>query len=138
MLLSSDVQASVKQVLDTLSDPVTVKLYLKADEPSSTTMKDLWEELQTLSPKLMVETASGRPPGMASEEMEGVVSEVWYGGRFTGIRYLGIPSGYEFGPLIETLAEVSRNEAPSVSPDLAAWLKGLQKPLHFQVFVTPT
>lgn len=138
MLLPSEVQQSVKQALETLTEPVTVKLFLKPGEESSTTMHDLWDEIQALSPKISVEESTSVPAGMTPDEMEGAVSEVWLGEQWTGIRYLGIPSGYEFGPLIETLVEVSHGENPELGAPVLEWLKNLRDPLHLQVFVTPT
>ncbi|NMP21922.1 hypothetical protein [Sulfobacillus harzensis] len=138
MLLTSDVQDSVKQALANMTESVTVKLFLKPGEESSNTMRELWGELQALTPKLIIEESESVPSGMDASQMEGAVSEVWQNGTFTGVRYLGIPSGYEFGPLIETLVEVSRGDAPELSESVVAWLKKLEKPLHFQVFVTPT
>lgn len=55
----------------------------------------------------------------------------------TGIRFFGIPSGYEFGTLVDDLVAVSRGEA-ALSPATRAWLETLDRPLHLQVFVTPT
>lgn len=138
MLLPSDVQQSVKQALEALTEPVTVKLFLKTGEASSSTMHDFWDEIQALSPKITVEESTSVPTGMTSDEMEGAVSEVWLGGQWTGIRYLGIPSGYEFGPLIETLVEVSHGGSPELGAPVMDWLKNLQDPLRLQVFVTPT
>lgn len=137
-MLPSEVQESVKQALAGMTEPVTVKLFVKPGDASSETMRALWGEIQATAPKLFVEESESIPPGMDASSMEGAVSELWRGGEFTGVRYLGIPSGYEFGPLIETVGEVSRGDAPEVSAPVVDWLKKLEKPLHFQVFVTPT
>lgn len=54
-----------------------------------------------------------------------------------GIRFFGIPAGYTFGTLVETLIDVSRG-----STDLPAALKKelatLEKDVHIQVLTTPT
>jgi glutaredoxin-like protein len=54
-----------------------------------------------------------------------------------GIRFFGIPSGYEFGTLIEDIRMVSRGAAELAAPTLEL-LSRLQAPLHIQVYVTPT
>ena len=54
-----------------------------------------------------------------------------------GIRYFGIPSGYEFSSLIEDILMISKNES-GLSPETKTQLAGLSTPLHLQVFVTPT
>ncbi len=54
-----------------------------------------------------------------------------------GIRYFGIPSGYEFGSLVEDIEMVSHGES-GLSEATKSFLAQLKKPVHIQVFVTPT
>jgi len=54
-----------------------------------------------------------------------------------GIRFYGIPSGYEFTSVIEGIIDVSKGES-SLKPKTKATLAGLTEPVHIQVFVTPT
>lgn len=54
-----------------------------------------------------------------------------------GIRYYGIPSGYEFSSLIEDIRMISGGES-GLSAETKAELAALSQPLHLQVFVTPT
>ena len=54
-----------------------------------------------------------------------------------GVRFAGIPSGHEFSTLIHDLILVSGRDS-GLSPETRAFLKGLEKPVHLQVFVTPT
>jgi glutaredoxin-like protein len=54
-----------------------------------------------------------------------------------GIRYYGIPSGYEFSSLIEDVMMVSQGES-GLSEATKSQVAGLTEPVHMQVFVTPT
>ena len=54
-----------------------------------------------------------------------------------GIRYYGLPSGYEFASLIEDIMMISRGDS-GLSEETRAQLGDLTQPLHLQVFVTPT
>jgi glutaredoxin-like protein len=54
-----------------------------------------------------------------------------------GIRLAGIPSGHEFSSLIQTIILVSMRDSGLNSQTREA-LKCLDKPVHLQVFVTPT
>jgi glutaredoxin-like protein len=54
-----------------------------------------------------------------------------------GIQYSGIPSGHEFGTLIQDILLVSGRDS-GLALQTREFLKNLQKPLHLQVFVTPT
>jgi glutaredoxin-like protein len=54
-----------------------------------------------------------------------------------GIRFYGIPSGYEFASLLEAIKLVG-SRRHSLSRSTQDRLAKLSKPLHLQVFVTPT
>jgi glutaredoxin-like protein len=55
----------------------------------------------------------------------------------SGIRFFGIPSGYEYMSLIEAIIDVSKVQT-GLKPETRQALKGLEKDVHIQVFVTPT
>lgn len=54
-----------------------------------------------------------------------------------GIRYYGVPAGFEFAALISDIVTVSSGES-GLSEQSKAALKQLKAPLHLQVFSTPT
>jgi alkyl hydroperoxide reductase subunit AhpF len=54
-----------------------------------------------------------------------------------GILYSGIPAGHEFGSLIQDLVLVSGRDS-GLDQKTRIYLAGLDKPVHLQVFVTPT
>jgi glutaredoxin-like protein len=54
-----------------------------------------------------------------------------------GIQYSGIPAGHEFGTLINDILLVSGRDS-GLSAEAREFLKNLDKPLHLQVFVTPS
>ncbi|NKQ36603.1 MAG: glutaredoxin [Chloroflexi bacterium] len=54
-----------------------------------------------------------------------------------GIRYYGIPSGYEFSSIIHDILMVSAGDS-ELLPETREWLENLTEPVHMQVFVTPT
>jgi len=54
-----------------------------------------------------------------------------------GVRFFGIPSGYEFTSIIEGIVDVSKGES-GLQPKTKEALAALTEPVHFQVFVTPT
>lgn len=55
----------------------------------------------------------------------------------SGVRFYGIPSGYEFGTLIEDIAELSSGES-KLSAELRAQVEQVKKDVTIKVFVTPT
>jgi glutaredoxin-like protein len=54
-----------------------------------------------------------------------------------GIRFYGIPSGYEFTSIVEDLIDVSKGES-GLQPRTKEAVAEIDEPVHFQVFVTPT
>jgi len=52
-----------------------------------------------------------------------------------GIRYLGIPAGFEFASLIGAIEDVGRGD-PNLSPDSRLMLAKLNRPVHIRVFAT--
>ena len=54
-----------------------------------------------------------------------------------GIRYHGVPAGYEVASLIDAVELVASGD-PGLSPESVEALAGLDRDLHLQVFVTPT
>jgi len=58
-------------------------------------------------------------------------------GRDAGVRYDGLPWGYELGSLVGAIVEAGRKE-PTLRPDSLAALEELDRDLTLDVFVTPT
>ena len=58
-------------------------------------------------------------------------------GRDVGVRYYGLPWGYELGSLIGAVVEAGRAES-SLKADSLERLEALDRELAIDVFVTPT
>jgi alkyl hydroperoxide reductase subunit F len=58
-------------------------------------------------------------------------------GRDVGVRYDGLPWGYELGSLVGAVVEAGRSE-PSLRPESLEALGALENDLALDVFVTPT
>jgi alkyl hydroperoxide reductase subunit AhpF len=58
-------------------------------------------------------------------------------GQDVGVRYDGLPWGYELGSLVGAVVEAGRSE-PSLRPESIAALGELERELALDVFVTPT
>jgi NADH-dependent peroxiredoxin subunit F len=58
-------------------------------------------------------------------------------GQDAGVRYDGLPWGYELGSLVGGVVEAGR-EKPTLRPDSLAALEELDRDLTVDVFVTPT
>ena len=54
-----------------------------------------------------------------------------------GVRYYGLPAGYELGTVLDIIVDAGRGHA-ALSPETRMALGALPADVHLQVFVTPT
>ena len=54
-----------------------------------------------------------------------------------GIRFYGVPMGYEFSSLLDAIVSVSKADS-GLGSETRETLQKLTQPLHLMVFVTPT
>lgn len=101
--------------------------------------RGLLEDVASLSDRIMLNVHDVRTEGELASQM-GVrqVPTLIVSGAAKGVvRYVGIPAGLEFGTLLEDLEAVGRGAAP-LAEGTRKKLAALAKPVHIQVFVTPT
>jgi glutaredoxin-like protein len=103
--------------------------------------RELIEELAGLTDKLKVEVKDflkneDEARKLRVDKIPAIVL-LGEGDKDYGIRFYGIPAGYEFVSLMESLDMVAKGDS-GLSPATRTKLKSLQKPLNLQVFVTPT
>jgi alkyl hydroperoxide reductase subunit AhpF len=89
-------------------------------------------ELAELSPSVSVRVED-QPEGFERYPAVSVQPE----GRDVGVRYYGLPWGYELGSLIGAVLEAGR-AASSLSAETLGRLSSLDRDLAIDVFVTPT
>lgn len=58
-------------------------------------------------------------------------------GTDTGVRFYGVPSGYEFSTLIEDIIDVANHET-ELTPETVEALKQIEDDVTISVYVTPT
>jgi len=99
----------------------------------------LVEEIAALSDKIELEVYNFAIDKERVEEygVDKIPAIAIVGQKDYGVRYYGIPSGYEFSSLIEDIIDVSTGEV-ELLPATRETLAGMTETLHFQVFVTPT
>ena len=59
------------------------------------------------------------------------------GAQDAGMRYYGIPDGYEIESLVDAI-EIAAGSGPGLSEETLAALDALDRDVHLRVFVTPT
>ena len=92
----------------------------------------LCEELGALAEGVSVRVEE-QPPGFDRFPAVSVRPE----GRDAGVRYDGLPWGYELSSLVGAVREAGRRET-SLRPESVQALAGLDRDVRVDVFVTPT
>lgn len=141
MLITDDVAAQLKEEFKELKNPVRLVVFSQAlADPESEQVRRLVEEMAALDPKLSVEAYNfvldkekAEALGIARIPAVAVLGQE----NDHGIRFYGLPSGYEFGTLVDAVLDVSSGES-GLSAETKAALAALERPVHLQVFSTPT
>jgi glutaredoxin-like protein len=99
----------------------------------------LLEELAALSGKLSLEVCNFLidKEKVAEYGVDKVPAIVIRNGKDHGIRFYGIPAGYEFTTLLDAILSVSKGDS-GLKPESKEKLAKINQPLHLEVFVTPT
>ena len=141
MLIRDEVAQQLRQEFAGLVSPVRLAVFSQAlADPESEQVKRLMEELAAIEPRIAVESYNyvldtarvqelgiKRTPGLAILGQD----------KDYGVRFYGLPSGYEFGTLIDAILDVSSgvSHLQDATKQALAEMKGS---VHLQVFSTPT
>ncbi len=138
--LNEKTRGEVREMLSGLSGEVALLLFTGGPECLyCEETRQLLEEIAGLSDRLRLEVRNIARDREVAEHygIDKTPALVVQGEQDQGIRFFGIPSGYEFGTLLETIRLVSAND-PELSPELLEKVGRIGRPVHLQVFVTPT
>ena len=101
--------------------------------------EQLLREVKELSGKISLEVYNFQldKEKVTQYRVDKIPVTVVEGSKDYGIRFYGIPLGYEFVPFLEAIKDVSR-ESTDLLPETRAALGKINEPVHLQVFTTPT
>ena len=139
-MLDDKVMQDVKKALEKMVKPVTLELFSQAFECGyCKETHQLLEEVSAASPllKLNVHQFESDEEAVKNFGINKIPAIAIVGEKDYGIRFYGIPSGYEFSSLLAAILMVSTG-ITKLSAEAKAFLDKLQKPVHLQVFVMPT
>jgi alkyl hydroperoxide reductase subunit AhpF len=145
-LLNEDILKQLSEIFKALTKPVVLLLFIDNNDHCETCdqVSHLLEEVASTSNMIIVKQFSikndqqiakkygiDKTPAIVvcSQEGETLVDHQ--------IHFYGIPSGMEFETFIQTIVMVSNGET-DLEKETIAYLQDLKKPVHLQVFVTPT
>jgi len=134
-------EAKVRELLDALDRPVELQVALGPEETPLPGARDvdfggetvkIAEAVAALSDNVTVRVEE-EPAGFDRYPAVAVLPE----GRDVGVRYYGLPWGYELASLIGGVLEAGKATS-SLRPESLQQLEALDRELAIDVFVTPT
>jgi len=99
----------------------------------------LLNEVKELSDKISLEVYNFQldKEKVAHYRVDKIPATVVEGSKDYGIRFYGIPLGYEFASFLAAIKDVSRG-GTDLKAEARAALARIAQPVHLQVFATPT
>jgi alkyl hydroperoxide reductase subunit AhpF len=140
-LLTDEVTGELRTAFAGLVNPVRLVVFSQAlAEPISEEVRRLVEELAGLDERLSAESRNfvldqERVAELGIERIPAIA--VLGESQDPGVRFYGLPTGYEFGCLVEAILDVSRGTS-GLSDETRAGLAALESDVRVRVFSTPT
>jgi alkyl hydroperoxide reductase subunit AhpF len=140
-IFQADEEGRVRELLDALERPVELLVAHGPEETPLPGARDIdfgaeteriVEGLAALSDRVTFRVEE-EPPGFERYPAIAVLPD----GEDVGLRYYGLPWGYELASLIGAVIEAGR-PTPSLKPESLERLAALDRDLAIDVFVTPT
>ncbi len=140
-LIDDETAAQLKEEFTKLVNPLRLVVFSQAlADPESEQVRRLVEEMAALDPKLSAESYNFVLDKEKAESL-GIARipavAILGADKDHGIRFYGMPSGYEFGSLVDAILDVSSGDSGLLA-DTKQALQDLARPVHIQVFSTPT
>ena len=140
-LLDERVRGELEKEFTELNHPVRLAVFSQAlADPGTEQVKRLVEEVAELDSKLSCEPYNyvldkDKVESLGIQRVPAIA--VLGENSDPGIRFYGLPSGYEFGTVIDAIRQVSSGDS-GLNEETREALGKIEKPVHLQVFSTPT
>ncbi len=138
--LSDRDRQAVQEELAKLAGPVKLIVFSQELGGGSCVQTErLLQEVAELSPQVSLDIFNLILDRKKAEQygVDRVPAIVVEGARDYGIRFYGIPAGYEFSNLIDAMLLAASGQ-PQLSAATLERLAEIHTPVHIQVFTTPT
>lgn len=139
-ILEDKQKEQLKEIFQRLDREVRVLLFSQEFEcPHCKLTREMIEEVAALSDKIKLSQLDFALNQDEAEQhgVDKIPAIVIRGEKDYGIRYFGVPAGYEFTSVIEDLLMVS-SQKHGLAPEALAELEKIDQPVRLQVFVSPT
>lgn len=144
-LLNDQIIEQIREAFTKLKEPVAILFFGSRENCDyCDDTRQLLDEVVSIDNKLTLHVYDIDTDGEVAElyrvdKTPGIVIAARNGDQIIdfGVQYSGIPSGHEFSTIIQDILLVSGRDS-GLNSQSREYLKNLDKPLHLQVFVTPT
>ena len=140
MMIRERERRQIQEVFRAVTNPVKIAYFTQEFECDyCRETGELLRELSGLSDKIALHVYNFQldPEPVEQFRIDKIPATVIMGDKDYGIRFYGVPTGYEFASLIEAVVDVSRGDS-GLQPATREKLRTVTEPAHLQVMVTPT
>ena len=141
-LFDDKVKSQLSQLLSKIKNPIAINFFTQEIEcPTCQTTHQFVEEIASLNDKISINAYDFLKDADMAKEFgidkipAIVVTDATK--SIKGVRFFGIPAGYEINSFIAACIEVS-GVGESLPESILSRIKKIAKPIHIQVFVTLT
>jgi glutaredoxin-like protein len=141
-LFDEKVKTQLSQLLSKIKNPIVIHFFTQEIEcPTCQTTHQFVEEIVSLNDKITLKTYDFIKDADAAKEFNIdkipaiVITDANKNSK--GVRFFGIPAGYEINSFIAACVEVS-GVAEALPDAIISRIKKISKPIHIQVFITLT
>ncbi len=139
-LISERERNEIRKILAEVQNPVKLINFTQTFECDTChDTRTLLEELAGMSDKLSLEVYNFTldKEKAAAYRIDKIPATVIESDGDYGIRFYGVPAGYEFASLLDAIILVSGHDS-GLGTDARAVVASVREPLHLEVLVTPT
>jgi len=139
-VLKDKERQKVTQVFKQMEKDVTIVMFTQEMEcPHCEMVRTMLEEVSALSEKISLEVHDFVADAEKAKQygVDKIPATVILGDGDYGMRYYGVPAGYEFNALIQDIRDVGKRDH-GLSEEVMAELAKIDQPVHLQVITIPT
>ena len=130
----------VTNLFKQIDNNVTILMFTQETECQHCEMtRKMLEEVSGLSDRISLEVHDFVAEADLAKKygVDKIPATVLLGDKDYGIRFYGVPAGYEFNVLIQDIRDVGKRN-PGLSEAVMAELAKIDEPIHLQVIISPT
>jgi glutaredoxin-like protein len=139
-ILKDKDKKKVANIFKDIGKDVKIVMFTQEMEcPHCEMTRTMLEEVSGLSDKISLEVNDFVADADLAKKygVDKIPATVLLGDKDYGIRFYGVPAGYEFNVLVEDIVDVGKRD-PELSKEVMAELAKIERPVHLQVLISPT